>query len=46
MMIFEGFFHLNHDFLWQTLELALAGLVLWRSWADLRVSCSEVEFHI
>lgn len=28
MMIFEGFFQLNHAFLWQALEAALAGLVL------------------
>lgn len=46
MMIFEGFFQPNHDFLWQALEPALAGLVLWSSWAELRVSCSEDGFHI
>lgn len=46
MVIFEGFFQLNHDFLWQALEPALAGLVLWRSWTEPRVSCSVVEFHI
>lgn len=45
-MIFQGFFQLNHDFLWQALEPALAGLVLWRRWAEPRVPCSVVEFHI
>lgn len=28
MMMFKDFFQPNHDFLWQTLEPALAGLVL------------------
>lgn len=28
MMMFEDFFQPNHDFLWQALEPALAGLVL------------------